>query len=246
MLIKNLFISAIVVTLLSTQLFALPPQVEADRLGLAAKTAMETKDYKTAVEKLEAMQKLGVKLPDTFSYHYGVSLLETGRYKESLAMFDQYLSQGQGAKFYKEALEKYNVAEEKDNESKQVFIDNTTGLMWQNSACTNEEEVAYLSLKNNGKVMNWDSAKKYCENLNFAGFSDWRLPDIDTLKTIIDTQNEPKIKKNLKNAGKTYWSSSTSSVKNSNLAMYVDFKFGDDDPGTKDLSHYVRCVRDNK
>ncbi|MFZ2889554.1 hypothetical protein [Sulfuricurvum sp.] len=108
---QKYLLNAITAILFSTQLLALPPQVEADRLGLAAKTAMEAKDYETAVEKLEAMQKLGVKLPDTFSYHYGVSLLETGRYKDAQDMFDKYLSQGQGAKFYKEALIALNTIE---------------------------------------------------------------------------------------------------------------------------------------
>ena len=33
--------------------------------------------------------------------------------------------------------------------------------------------------------MNWKSAVKYCENLNEGGHSDWRLPDIDELRTLV-------------------------------------------------------------
>ena len=33
--------------------------------------------------------------------------------------------------------------------------------------------------------MNWNNAKKYCENLNEGGLENWRLPDIDELRTLI-------------------------------------------------------------
>lgn len=33
--------------------------------------------------------------------------------------------------------------------------------------------------------MNWDSAKQYCANLSEGGFTDWRLPNIDELRTTI-------------------------------------------------------------
>ena len=33
--------------------------------------------------------------------------------------------------------------------------------------------------------MNWNSAVKYCKNLNEGGYSNWRLPNIDELRTLI-------------------------------------------------------------
>ena len=33
--------------------------------------------------------------------------------------------------------------------------------------------------------MNWSSAKQYCEDLNEGGFDDWRLPNIDELRTLL-------------------------------------------------------------
>ena len=38
--------------------------------------------------------------------------------------------------------------------------------------------------------MEWNAAKKYCDNLTEGGFTDWRLPNIDELRTTI--QNCPK------------------------------------------------------
>ena len=49
--------------------------------------------------------------------------------------------------------------------------DLTTGLMWQ---------------KGENERMDWFEAIKYCENLRLAGYSDWRLPNIKELNTILN------------------------------------------------------------
>ena len=36
-------------------------------------------------------------------------------------------------------------------------------------------------------AMNWGKAKQYCENLDESGHNDWRLPNIDELRTLIKT-----------------------------------------------------------
>ena len=46
-----------------------------------------------------------------------------------------------------------------------VVVDNVTKMTWQKS--------------DDNKKRSWKNAKKYCKNLKFAGFSDWRLPNID-------------------------------------------------------------------
>ena len=50
-----------------------------------------------------------------------------------------------------------------------IVSDLTTNLMWQKSY---EEE------------MSWHEALNYCENLNYAGYSDWRLPNINELMSL--------------------------------------------------------------
>lgn len=53
--------------------------------------------------------------------------------------------------------------------------DRETGLMW--------------SAEDNGYDIDWPSARQYCEELTLAGYSDWRLPTIDELATIYDSNN---------------------------------------------------------
>ncbi len=55
--------------------------------------------------------------------------------------------------------------------------DNATGLMW---------------MKNDSKAgMTWENALSYSENLQYAGYSDWRLPDAKELQSIIDYIRSP-------------------------------------------------------
>ena len=48
---------------------------------------------------------------------------------------------------------------------------------------TDESELTWSSLSAN--IKNWDDAEYYCEHLEEGGFSDWRLPTIDELRTLI-------------------------------------------------------------
>jgi len=51
--------------------------------------------------------------------------------------------------------------------------DNVTGLIWQKDTAPG--------------TYNWDHAVSYCENLILGGYSDWRLPTIKELTTIVDS-----------------------------------------------------------
>ena len=97
-------------------------------------------------------------------------------------------------------------------------------------------------------------AVHYCENLNFAGFDDWRLPSIKELLSITDdTRFNPAINKAFKNVayetndkGKTIYGGYWSSTKKANFPDHtwiVDF--GDGDNGLVEVSFkgFVRCVR---
>ncbi|MBP5201359.1 DUF1566 domain-containing protein [bacterium] len=57
-----------------------------------------------------------------------------------------------------------------------------------------ERQAAYLKGRKIGSLiwsdrsaneMNWSSAKQYCEDLTEGGYTDWRLPNIDELRTLL-------------------------------------------------------------
>ena len=140
----------------------------------------------------------------------------------------------------------------------EVVKDDIYRLMWQDqqfmgSSATLSPLSAMGDKYNN--PMTYDEAVKYCYDLNFAGFDDWRLPTINELLSITDdTRFEPAINKAFKNvAYKTndegkkrysrYWSS-TKSADGSSGACVVSFRGGSGGWGGVSYRHFVRCVRD--
>ncbi|CAN2045259.1 hypothetical protein GMMP1_1510011 [Candidatus Magnetomoraceae bacterium gMMP-1] len=109
--------------------------------------------------------------------------------------------------------------------------DKNTGLMWQQVTAP--------------KKMTWQQALKYCEKLNFAGYNDWRLPNIKELASIVDLRKyKPAIdgKYFSETMSEFYWSSSSAAGYNG-FAWGVYFYVGYDNYGTKSSSYYVRAVR---
>lgn len=58
-----------------------------------------------------------------------------------------------------------------------TITDHATGLMWMQN--------------DNGTPITWENALSYAENLSFAGYSDWRLPDVKELQGLIDYTRSP-------------------------------------------------------
>lgn len=111
-----------------------------------------------------------------------------------------------------------------------TFVDKETNLMWQDD----EDTKTFRG--------NWQEAKDYCENLTLAGYSDWKLPDKDTLAFFY--QKKPYLT-NVNDY--VYWSSS-SVVGDSNFPNFawdVHFSYGLY-PSDKGNYEYVRCVRGSK
>ena len=106
------------------------------------------------------------------------------------------------------------------------------GLEWQDNAETKTNK------------LNWEDAKSYCQELTLNGHSDWRLPNIKELQSIVDiSRYDPAIKRGFKNATSSdYWSSSQL-VSDAKWAWEVGFKDGYTDGNSKSNEDYVRCVR---
>ena len=119
-----------------------------------------------------------------------------------------------------------------DNGNGTVTVtDTSSSLIWQQATAPN--------------TYNWDQAIAYCSGLSLAGYTDWRLPTLDELKTLVDsTQTPPKINHTFfpDTRWDVYWSSTTY-ADSANSAWGVYFFYGKDITCNKSTSYYVRAVR---
>ncbi len=107
-----------------------------------------------------------------------------------------------------------------------TITDRATGLVWQEA--------------DSGKGMNWQEALAYAEGLTLAGHSDWRLPSVKELQSIVDYTRSPDTTRSaaidpifrvttIRNEGgkpdaPCYWSSTThASLTRASTAAYVAF-----------------------
>jgi len=112
------------------------------------------------------------------------------------------------------------------NNNNGTISDEATGLMWTQT--------------DSGKGLNWQQALKYAENSKFAGYSDWRLPNVKELQSIVDYKRSPntsgspaidpifRLSSILNKSGwiefPYYWTSTTHKrKKNGTTAAYISF-----------------------
>jgi len=108
--------------------------------------------------------------------------------------------------------------------------DAQTGLIWAG---------------NNDIRLNWAEANAYCRQLNLEEQTDWRLPAIKELQTLVDiNKSSPAAKKGFGVASRRYWSS-TPDASFSERAWYVFFKSGGTYKTDKLNVLSVKCVRDS-
>lgn len=109
-------------------------------------------------------------------------------------------------------------------------IDHATGLEWMR--------------EDDNTQMQWAVAVGYCGTLTHGGHSDWRLPTVNELMSIVDYAafNLLIDASVFPNTNPEYWSAS-STAENSSLAWRVLFNNGDVDAVPKTYGYYVRCVR---
>ncbi len=109
--------------------------------------------------------------------------------------------------------------------------DSRTGLMWQ---------------KNYTTGLTWLDALKYCENSNYAEYSDWRLPNRNELTSLI---NYDRIEKPISDfpempIAESFWTS-TSMHKSTSYAYIVIFGWGETTNYIKNKKLSAICVRNN-
>ena len=94
--------------------------------------------------------------------------------------------------------------------------------------------------------MEWREALAYCEDLEWGGFDDWRLPNIMELRSIVDNgESRPAIDRDAfpETANSFYRSSSPYEGPPSYAWWSVNFDDGHVDRYDEGYMHRVRCVR---
>ncbi len=128
-----------------------------------------------------------------------------------------------------------------------VITDSATGLMW--SVCNLGETWSESSAACEGtaKSFNWQNALMQAKTITLAGYSDWRLPNIKELMSIIERQcAEPAINLTLFPTTKNepYWSSTPVFNENSdNQVWAVQFTEGSNHQSLKSRVALSRLVR---
>ena len=111
-----------------------------------------------------------------------------------------------------------------------TVTDTFTGLIWEQN--TSDD------------TLSWEKALAYCEELSLAGNTDWRLPNINELNSLVDySRYNPAITpaNSAIPPDARYWSSTTVAYDTEN-AWDVSFDYGIL-TDAKNSNHYVRAVR---
>jgi len=138
------------------------------------------------------------------------------------------------------------------DDAKEVVTDNVTGLMWQDDNNIVSKQWITSANYNAGNYSDTsgDTATTYCSNLTLGGYSNWRVPTLVELESIIDySVLNLSIDSVFINTLAGYYSSSTIVAGNPNVngdedfVWTVHFTDGVDSLDIVDLYSVVRCVR---
>ncbi|MCB4747858.1 MAG: DUF1566 domain-containing protein [Sulfurovum sp.] len=125
---------------------------------------------------------------------------------------------------------------EKPYYAKKIYIDEETNLMWQDASYTDAEDGAYANNYSVGKVGVFQHAVRYCHNLDYAGYQDWRLPTANELMAVHHQigQNFVYFR------SKDFWTSTPTTAGKHYVVYPADaYRY----KRSKKQSNYIRCVR---
>jgi len=125
--------------------------------------------------------------------------------------------------------------------SQQVVVDQENGLMWQDAP------------ENTSQKLDWEASIQHCEASSFAGFEDWRLPNINELLYVLPNdvfahQTDMVIPDGEywtpeASFRKPYWSSTTN-FQDDDQAWAIESASFNSERFSKTDEYSVRCVRD--
>ena len=113
-------------------------------------------------------------------------------------------------------------------------LDDKTGLIWQDNRQMQQE-------------FSFEEAKKHCETLTVDGYTDWCLPTLKELATILDLKTDRPALKNGFNMriSERFWTA-TPNAANPKEAWVISFSYGEIESYPLRRDYNVRCVRNAK
>ncbi len=126
-----------------------------------------------------------------------------------------------------------------------VVQDKTTGLMWTRCAYGQTWDSTNSTCTGNAVKITWQDALQLSKNINDGGHSDWRLPNIKELATIVEKRCvDASVNSVLfpATSPENYWTSTTVSG-NEGSAWSIAFYSGKNNTKDKLLDLHVRFVR---
>ena len=123
-----------------------------------------------------------------------------------------------------------------------TIIDQQTNLMWKQCG----QGLTGSNCDGVSAQFTWSEALEEAELSQFAGYDNWRVPNIKELRSIVDYScNDPSINESIfPNTKNWYYWSSTPYAKNSEDAWRISFSSGNDILFSRDRPYLVRLVRD--
>ena len=176
---------------------------------------------------------------------FGVTGTYTGGAGGGVPPTGQYTDHPTGAPFrtgddayYAGANPTLSYTESEPVVGERIITDNNTGLIWVKDPATDIGAPFDVA-------MSWNDAIDNCENLTFAGETDWRLPNVKELMSIVDySRYNPSIDPLFTNTQASRYWSSTTYAGGADFAWGVYFSNGYVASANKVFgSGYVRPVR---
>lgn len=123
--------------------------------------------------------------------------------------------------------------------------DNTTGLMWMRCAYGQTWDDASATCQGNAVQITWQDALQASVDSNYAGYNDWRLPNVKELASIVERAcTDPAANSNLlpQTPADNFWTATT--VTDSlTSAWSIAFYNGRNNTKDKLLDLHARFVR---
>lgn len=122
-------------------------------------------------------------------------------------------------------------------EGDRIVTDSLTQLVWQGTRPEPGDAEACPHVHHPGNC-SWTFASAYCENLAYAGFSDWRLPSLPELTSLFSPGSRPSTFPDF-GGSNSYWSF----AEDGDSAYLLDFNYGQFRKQAKSFANSFRCVR---